>query len=122
MTSLTSNITEFSICGKFFMIASATDIKQFTIKGIAVGKSLTIPSITCLISVVKVVIKVGNIFVTALINEVITVGKAFVMFSIIGVILFIIAPKDFAKLFVNLAISADGLPNPAIKSCHAAPK
>ena len=83
------------------------------------GNNCTTASITFVINCVNVSIKDGAKSLTAFISTSITMGKESAMFSTMGTMLLIMPPKDCARLFVSLAISASGLPKPAIKSCHA---
>ena len=93
-----------------------------TINGIMVGNSLTIPSITCVISVVNVEINVGAKSLTALIILSITVGNTDTILLIIGMIFFMAPLKLFARLSTSFAISAFELPSPAIKFVQEADK
>ena len=78
--------------------------------------------ITCVISSVNVVIKVGNISFTAPISASITVGKTDTIFLITGITLVIAPLKPFARLSTNSFISASGLPKPAMKFSQDADK
>ena len=83
---------------------------------------MTIASITLTINSVNVLISVGSIDSTAPIKESITTGKTWTILFITG-ITFLTAPDiPLAKLSTNCFISASGLPNPAKKFCHDAPK
>ena len=95
---------------------------MLTIIGIIVGNNLTIPSITCVMRVVKVSINVGAKSLTAPIIASITVGNTDTILLITGITLVIAPLIPFARLSTNSFISASGLPKPAMKFSQDADK